>query len=285
MFDMSNCNGRFDGPVALVVDYLKVFKLVVEDGLRFALDMQRGVGKRFAAELQGDLLVVVAVNVAIATGPNKVTHIQIALLGHHVGEQGVAGDVEGDAQKDVCAALVELTAELGFLARVLCRRHIKLEERMARHERHFVELSHVPRAHDDAATIGVAFECVDDLLNLINVTAIWRGPAAPLHAIYGAEVAVFTGPFVPNGDVAFFEPVVVARAGEEPQQLLNDGAQMDLLGGDQREAFVQIKPHLVAKHAFGAGAGAVGLGNALVVNVLHEVFVLAAGRAHELVVR
>jgi len=60
---------------------------------------------------------------------------------------------------------------------------------------------------------------------------------------------------------------------------------MDLLGGDQREAFVQIKPHLVAKHAFGAGAGAVGLGNALVVNVLHEVFVLAAGRAHELVVR
>jgi hypothetical protein len=267
--------------VALVVKHLKIFKLVVEDGIRLALDVKRGVGKWLAAELQGHLLMVVAVNVAVAAGPDEVTHIQVTLLGHHVGEQGVAGDVEGHAQKDVGTALVQLAAELGFFARVLCRRHIELKERMARHERHFVELGHVPSAHDDAAAVGVAFERVDDLLNLVNVTAIRRGPAAPLHAIHGAEVAVFASPFVPNRHVTFFEPVVVARTCQEPQQLLNDGAQVNLFGGDQREAFVEVKPHLVAKHALGARASAVGLGNALAGHVLHEVFVLTADGAHK----
>ncbi len=45
---------------------------------------------------------------------------------------------------------------------------------------------------------------------------------------------------------------------------------------DQRKALVQIETHLVAKHAFGAGAGAIGLGYACRVDVAHEVFVLAA---------
>ncbi len=152
---------------------------------------------------------------------------------------------------------------------------------MARHEGHFVQLGHIPSAHDDAAAVRVAFERVDDLLNLVDVTAVRRGPATPLHAVHGAEVAVFAGPFVPNGDVAFFEPVVVARTREEPQQLLNNGAQMNFFGGHQREAFIEVKTHLVAKHASGACASAVGLGNAMCSHVLHEIFVLAANGAHK----
>jgi len=196
--------------VALVVQHLKVFKLVVKDGVGFALDVKCGVSKRFAAELQRHLFVVVAVNVAVATGPDEVAHIEVALLRHHVGEQGIAGNVERHTQEDVSAALVQLAAELGFFAWVLCGGHVKLEERMAGHQCHLVELGHVPSAHDDAAAVGVAFERVDDLLNLVNMAAIGCGPAAPLHAVHGAEVTIFTGPFVPNGDVAFFEPVVVA---------------------------------------------------------------------------
>ena len=69
--------------MALVVTHLEVFKLVVEDGVGFALDVKRGVGKRFTAELQRHLFVVVAVNVAVATGPDEVAHIEVALLGHH----------------------------------------------------------------------------------------------------------------------------------------------------------------------------------------------------------
>ncbi len=45
----------------------------------------------------------------------------------------------------------------------LAVRHVELEERMARHERHLVELAHVPRAHDDAAGIGVAAQLLHDL--------------------------------------------------------------------------------------------------------------------------
>ena len=150
---------------------------------------------------------------------------------------------------------------------------------MAGHEGHFVQFGHVPRAHNDAAGIGVAFEGFDDLGHLVNVTTIWRGPAAPLHAIDGTEVAVFTRPFVPDGDVAFLEPIVVRGACQKPQELLDDGAQVNLFGGDQRKAFVQIKTHLIAKHAFGASAGTVGFVHAVRVDVLHEVFVLTADRA------
>jgi len=267
--------------VALVVQHLEVFKLVVEDGFWFALDMQGGIGKWFTAELQSHLLLVVAVDVAVAAGPDEVAHIQVALLRHHVREQCVAGNVEGHTQKDVGTSLVQLATELGFFARILRGGHVKLKKRMARHERHFVEIGHIPSTDDDAAAVWVAFERIHDLLDLVNVAAIGRRPAAPLHAVDGAEVAVFAGPFIPNRNIAFLEPVVVARPREEPQQLLDDGAQVNFLGGHQREAFVQIEAHLVAKHAFGACAGAVGFGNAVAVHMLHEVFVLAAGRAHK----
>ncbi len=267
--------------MALVVQHLKIFKLVVEDGVGFALDVQCGVSKWFAAELQRYLLMVVAVDVTVATRPDEVAHIQVALLCHHVGEQGVAGDVERHAQEDVGAALVQLAAEFGFFAWVLRRRYVELEERVAWHEGHLVEFGHVPGAHDDAAAVGIRFECVNDLLDLVNMAAVWGGPAAPLHTVHGAEVAVFTGPFVPNRDVTFFEPVVVARPCEEPQQLLDDGAQVHFFGGDKRETLVQVKSHLVTEHAFGASTGAVCLSNPMGVHVLHEIFVLAADGAHK----
>ena len=148
--------------------------------------MQRGVGEGFAAELQRHLFVVIAVNVAIAAGPDEVTHIQIALLGHHVCEQGVAGDVEGHAQENVGAALVQLAAQTATLTRVLGGGDIKLEKRMARHQGHLVEFSHVPSTDDDAARVGVGLQGLDDFRNLVDVTAIWGGPAAPLHAVDGA---------------------------------------------------------------------------------------------------
>ncbi len=170
---------------------------------------------------------------------------------------------------------------LAFSPGILRRCYVELEERVAGHECHLVEFGHVPCAHDDAAAVRVAFERVDDLLNLVDVAAVWGGPAAPLHAVHGAKVAVFTGPLVPNGDIAFFEPVVIARTRQEPQQLLNDGTKVDLFRGDEGKAFVQVKSHLVTKHAFGTCAGAIGLGNPMVVHVLHEIFVLTADGAHK----
>jgi hypothetical protein len=114
---------------------------------------------------------------------------------------------------------------------------------------------------------------------LIDVAAIGCGPAAPLNAIDRTQIAIFAGPFIPNGDATFTQPIVVALARQKPQKFLNDGAQMNLFGGDQRKAFVEVKAHLVAKNAGGAGAGSVGFEDAMVVDMAHEIFVLRANGA------
>ena len=147
---------------------------------------------------------------------------------------------------------------------------------MAGHERHLVELGHVPGTHDDAAAVRVVLEGVHDLLHLVDVAAARRGPAAPLHPINGAERAIFARPFVPNGAAALLQPLDVAIAAQKPQQLDDDGPQKHLFGGDQRETFVQVKTHLVAKHAARARACAVTFLHARRVDMAHEVFVLAA---------
>ena len=110
------------------------------------------------------------------------------------------------------------------------------------------------------------------------MAALGGGPAAPLHAVHGAQVTVFARPFVPDADAARLEPVVVARALQKPQQLMHDGFEVNFFGGDQRKTFVEVKAHLVAKHTLGAGAGAVGLEDTVRVNMAHEVFVLGAQR-------
>jgi hypothetical protein len=55
---------------------------------------------------------------------------------------------------------------------------------------------------------------------------------------------------------------------------MHDGFEVHFFGRDQWKALFQIKPHLVAKHTFGARAGAVSLEHAMRVNVAHEIFVL-----------
>src|SRR5690606_1738714 len=93
--------------------------------------------------------------------------------------------------------------------------------------------------------------------------AVRRGPAAPLHAVDGAEVAVLARPFVPDRDAALAQPVVVARAREEPQQLVDDGLEVDFFGRDERKALAQVEAHLVPEDAARARAGAVGFGGAM----------------------
>jgi hypothetical protein len=137
--------------VALIVQDFKVFVFVFKDGCGLSLDVQGGVCKWRSAELKRNLFFVIAVNVAITTGPNEIANLQIALLRHHVSQQGVACNVEGHAQEDIGAALVQLATEFAFAAFYQGWCHIKLKERMARHERHFGKFGHVPSTDYDAA--------------------------------------------------------------------------------------------------------------------------------------
>jgi len=73
--------------------------------------------------------------------------------------------------------------------------------------------------------------------------------------------------------------MVVARALKKPEQLIDDGLEVHLLGGHQGKAFSQIKAHLVAKNAAGAGAGAIGLGRASGMDMAQELLILGTHRA------
>ena len=68
---------------------------------------REGIG--LAGELLADLVHVVRVDVAVSAGPDELAWTQVRLLGEHVRQQRVGGDVEGNPQEEVGAALVELT--------------------------------------------------------------------------------------------------------------------------------------------------------------------------------
>ena len=142
---------------------------------------------------------------------------------------------------------------------------------MAGGQRHFVDKSRVPGGYDEAAAVGVAFDLLDNVGDLVDMPAVGCGPGAPLVAVYGAEVAVFVGPFVPDGDVVFFQVADVGVAFEKPKELVDDGAQVELFGGEQGKALGEIETHLVAEYGTGASAGAVGFVGAVAEDVLHEV--------------
>ena len=104
---------------------------------------------------------------------------------------------------------------------------------------------------------------------MINGFPIGGFPAAPLCAIDGAEIAVFIRPFVPNFNAVVLEICDVCVSSEKPEELVNDRAQVAFFGGDQREAFGEIKTHLMAKNAVGACAGAIFFFCAIFQHVFH----------------
>ena len=99
---------RFDVRVRVVVLQFEIFKAEIKQVSHFVVELHLRQGSRLAGELEAGLLEVVAVEVGIAEGVDEFAGREVAHLRHHHGEQGVAGDVEGYAEEDVGAALVEL---------------------------------------------------------------------------------------------------------------------------------------------------------------------------------
>ena len=193
---------------------------------------------------------------AVTAGPHELARLHTDLLRNQVGQQGVGGDVKGHAQEHVGATLVQLAGELLHAVRALV--HVELEERVTGRKRHVVHLDRVPRRNDVAARGGVVLERVDDLGNLIDRAAVGGRPGTPLHAVHRTQVTVLVGPFIPNGHAALLQPADVRGTAQEPQQFNCHRLKVHALGGNQREGIPQVEAHLAAKHAEGAGAGAVG---------------------------
>ena len=110
--------------------------------------------------------------------------------------------------------------------------------------------------------------------NLIDAASVRRCPGSPLLTVDWPEIAVLVCPVVPDGDPVGFQIFGVGVALKEPDQLVDDRLEMQLLGGDQGKALGQVEPHLMTEHAERAGAGAVGLAHALRAHAAHEVEIL-----------
>ena len=71
------------------------------------------------------------------------------------------------------------------------------------------------------------------------------------------EFPVLVGPLVPDTDAVLLEVFHVGVALEEPEQLVDNRLQVELLGGEQGETVVEVVTRLGAEDADGAGACAV----------------------------
>ena len=150
---------------------------------------------------------------------------------------------------------------------------------MARRQRHLVNVGRVPGGNDQPARIRIAFDHVDQMADLIDGLAVLRRPRAPLMAVHRSEIAALVGPFVPYADAVILQIFDIGVAGQEPEQLVDDRLQMQLLGGEHREAVRQPEAHLMAEHRQRAGAGTVVLLHAVGENAFHQVEILAHGSA------
>ena len=125
-----------------------------------------------------------------------------------------------------------------------------------------------------ASRIRIVADEVNDLRQLVDAAPVGGFPTAPLVAVHGPQVAVLIGPFVPDGHLVVVQVADIGVAGDEPQQLVDNRAQVHLLGGQQREPVGQVETHLVAEYALGAYARSVLLYGAVLADVPQEVEIL-----------
>src|SRR5690606_29210724 len=141
-------------------------------------------------------------------------------------------------------------------------------------QRHLVDKGRVVRNDDVAARVRILPDARNNVADLVDRRAILAWPCAPLPTVHGTKVAVLVSPFVPDADAIVLQVLDVRIAAEEPQQLVDDRAQVQLLRRDERKAFGEVEAHLVAEHAQRAGAGAIFLARAFREDAAHQVEVL-----------
>src|SRR3569832_566950 len=118
--------------MGLIIDQREIVEGEIEDGAYRRIDLHARQWKRCAAELQLDMFEVVEIEVGVAQRVHEITGPQAGDLRDHQHKQRVRGDVEGDAEKEVGAALVELTKEP-------TNNDEKLEKGMTGRQRHVLD--------------------------------------------------------------------------------------------------------------------------------------------------
>lgn len=135
---------------------------------------------------------------------------------------------------------------------------------MARCQCHFREVTHIPGGHNDPPAVGIRLDCLDGFGDLIDGLAICPTPTAPLMTIDRSEIAVCICPFIPDPYAVLLKVGYVRIPFQKPEQLMDDGFDMEFFGGHQGKPLSQVKTHLISESTDRAGSGTIILANALV---------------------
>src|SRR3954463_2610823 len=112
---------------------------------------------------------------------------------------------------------------------------------MTRRECHLLDFPRIPGSDDLAPGVRVVTDQLDQVPDLVDVTAVRGLPVAPLLAIDRAEIAFIVGPLVPDADVAVLEPADVRVAAQEPEKLDDDRAEVQFLRRQQWKTLTEIE--------------------------------------------
>lgn len=76
---------------------------------------------------------------------------------------------------------------------------------MTRGKCHSGNISRVPCANDKSTRVGIAFNLLKQIGNLIDTFAISARPRPPLITINRSEIPLLIRPFIPNTHPIFFQ--------------------------------------------------------------------------------
>ncbi len=160
------------------------------------------------------------VDVRIHDGVTKPADGKPNLFRNDLRERGVASEVEWDAERDIAAALREMTIEPAIL-------NIENVTIMARWQFAGGRVTGFPSGDNHPAAGRLGAKRVEDELDLVNFSdlpvtgfvPIRMRKTPPVPAVGGVEVAGFIGPRVPNFGV-LPEVANVVFTGEIPEQFV-----------------------------------------------------------------
>ena len=210
----------------IVVFELDVFGPKIKDAFPVLVQFQFGQRPRLASQLQSGLFQMIDVQMGVTQCVNELPRLQIGDLGNHGCQQGVGGNVEGDAEKRIGTALIELAGQAAI-------GDMKLKQGVTGGELHLGDFCDVPRADHHSPRVRLRSNQIDDLRDLIDCFAIAGFPRPPLTSVDRAQLAVLVGPFVPDRNTVLLQIPDIGVATEKPQQLVYDRGEMQFLGCDR----------------------------------------------------
>ena len=77
--------------------------------------------------------------------------------------------------------------------------------------------------------------------------------------LHRAQVAVFVRPFIPDPHSVLLKILDIGISGNEPQEFVYDGLEMQFFRSQHWKSFAQVKAHLMSEDTLCARTGAVGL--------------------------